>query len=209
MDAPPPFAVLYKPAGPRQVSAEELERTAEKLRLERRADVYVREQLDRLLSWADKPLVDAEGFVKCCVVSNLAATPRHRRGAMHTSIYWNPKNVRPKPSKVLFHRLVYDLFREDVPPELLVLHDCRGNFGSCINPAHLKLGTQADNMRDTIRDGTARKTTSHILEENEVRQIRAQYNSGASTMAALGRKYGVTIWSIRQVVRRESYKYVE
>lgn len=42
-----------------------------------------------------------------------------------------------------------------VPTGLLVLHSC--DVPSCVNPAHLSVGTQGDNMQDAIRRGRRAK----------------------------------------------------
>lgn len=49
------------------------------------------------------------------------------------------------------HRVAYQILKGPVPPHLMVLHRC--DTPACINPDHLFLGTQSDNMRDASRKG--------------------------------------------------------
>lgn len=46
----------------------------------------------------------------------------------------------------LAHRISYFLKNGKIPKYMVVRHTC--NFGSCCNPNHLILGTQADNIMD-------------------------------------------------------------
>jgi hypothetical protein len=58
--------------------------------------------------------------------------------------------------KHLAHRLALALAGQEVPAGMLVLHAplvCHNRL--CCNPAHLRLGTAADNARDRVSDGTA------------------------------------------------------
>lgn len=56
-----------------------------------------------------------------------------------------------KHIKILAHRLAWILAFGEIPQDLLVLHRC--DVPSCINPQHLFLGTQSDNMQDAARKG--------------------------------------------------------
>jgi len=52
----------------------------------------------------------------------------------------------------LAHRFSYEYFVGSIPNELFVLHNCPfGDNPSCVNPEHLWLGTQSENLQDMMR----------------------------------------------------------
>lgn len=57
----------------------------------------------------------------------------------------------PRGQQKLVHRLSWTFTNGDIPSKLLVLHKC--DTPACVNPSHLRLGTNADNMRDMVAKG--------------------------------------------------------
>lgn len=51
----------------------------------------------------------------------------------------------------LAHRLSYEFYCESIPAGAVIMHTCDNT--ACINPAHLRIGTHAENMRDAVSKG--------------------------------------------------------
>lgn len=95
----------------------------------------------------------------------------------------------------LAHRAAYERAFGAIPDGLYVLHRC--DVKRCINPAHLFLGTHADNMADMAQKGRAARTNVK-LSDAEVREIRRLAGTGLS-QRAIARRFAVhqgTVWPI-------------
>lgn len=104
---------------------------------------------------------------------------------------------------------------EPVPSGLFVCHSC-DNRG-CVNPAHLWLGTAADNAADMAAKGRAHrwggarrgvKNPAAKLYPEAVRQIRHVCANGMKTQEQLAENFGVRQGTIAKVVRRETWGHV-
>jgi hypothetical protein len=73
----------------------------------------------------------------------------------------------------LAHRISYQLYVEDIPDDICVLHRC--DTPSCVNPDHLFLGTLADNNQDKAKKGRAPRGETHPLAKFTEAQIRSIY----------------------------------
>lgn len=104
------------------------------------------------------------------------------------------------------HRFSWTLHNGPIPDGLSVLHHCDNRL--CVNPDHLYLGTQADNMRDVAerqRGTLGVRPARAKFTDDEVRKIRARYIAGGISYTALGRVYGVSKGAIAHIVTRRCY----
>lgn len=94
------------------------------------------------------------------------------------------------------------------PEELYVCHHCDNKM--CVNPKHLFLGTQKENMQDAVRKGRIVHGAKHYnarLTENDVREIRAKRTAGISCHQ-LTTEYGVSFTQIWNIVRRKQWVHI-
>lgn len=105
------------------------------------------------------------------------------------------------------HRLAYELAHGPIPNGLAICHTCDNRL--CVNPAHLFLGTNADNSADMVRKNRQAKGstvgTSKLTEE-DVRKIRAL--AGVLTHKAIAARFHVSVQLIGFIMTRRAWKHV-
>jgi hypothetical protein len=121
--------------------------------------------------------------------------------------------MTPRYASFLAHRLSWFIAHGSLPNTLLVLHHC--DNPPCINPDHLFLGTQKDNMLDCKAKGRVavnglfgEDVWKHKLTEKDVLAIRSSYTGAYGQCAELGRKYGVTGSLIVMIIKRKTWKHI-
>lgn len=113
-----------------------------------------------------------------------------------------------KGKQIAAHRLSWMLFKGDLLSGMVVCHKC--DVPSCVNPEHLFLGTQAENVKDMIAKGrkwigtTIRKSdgmpANAKLSKQDVNEINVLRKEG-ETQLAIARKFGVSQGCISQLLR--------
>ena len=97
------------------------------------------------------------------------------------------------------HRLMWRLAYGEHPGLLKVCHKCDNR--QCVNPSHLFIGTQKDNVADMIRKNRRAESPrgemnfKSKLNDEAVRQIRA----ASGPLRPLANQYGVSVDTIRSV----------
>jgi plasmid stability protein len=110
-------------------------------------------------------------------------------------------NHRPKT----ICRFNYEKSYGEIPRDKVLRHTCDNRL--CINPEHIIIGTQKDNMQDMIdrnRNVKGESVGTHKLTEEDVINIRAS-NEGAVPLA---KKYGIHYSNIHFIRKRQSWKHI-
>lgn len=108
------------------------------------------------------------------------------------------------------HRYSWELHNGPIPDGLFVLHSC--DNVKCVKPAHLFLGTNADNVQDKVnkgREARGEKIGSSKLTWKEVRAIRKYYKSkhgGSKTHQQIADHFGIDQSAISRIISNKSWR---
>lgn len=105
------------------------------------------------------------------------------------------------------HRLSFEAFHRRLVHGELVLHSCDNPL--CVNPGHLRAGSNQDNADDRRKRPKPHRPTSneHKLSLKIAREIRsrARREGGAVGRKALAREYGVHYSAISDILDGKAY----
>ncbi len=111
---------------------------------------------------------------------------------------------------MLAHRASYEDFIGAIPDGLCVCHRC--DVRSCVNPGHLFLGTQEENIRDMCKKGRhsvprGERVNTAKITANDVIDIRTLYAFGA-TSVGLADAFGLARATICRIIQRKIWRHV-
>lgn len=128
-------------------------------------------------------------------------TGTRTRGYGYISFWNGERGVAHRAHRIayaLHHGLAFDF-------EGVVMHTC--DNPACINPAHLRLGTQAENMADKkakARNQFGSRCSYAKLDEAKVAAIRAD----PRPQSIIATAYGITQQTVSDICRRRIWKHV-
>lgn len=108
------------------------------------------------------------------------------------------------------HRVSYSLHKGEIPKGMLVMHSCDNR--QCVNPDHLSIGTQKENMQDMASKGRGKspklfgaKNPMSKLTKEKVDQIRLLCSSGEK-QSNVAKSFSVSPMTVSRIVRKELWK---
>jgi hypothetical protein len=101
------------------------------------------------------------------------------------------------------HRIAYALYRGEIPKGIVVRHKC--DVRDCVNPSHLELGTQIDNIMDMVKRGrhkpmSGENNGNFKVTDDQLVQIQELKARGMSNVA-IGKVIGVCNQTISKILR--------
>lgn len=130
----------------------------------------------------------------------LWAGPVTRKG--YGQLWWNG-------TRQSAHRLSFETHVGPIPDEAHILHSC--DTPCCVNPTHLRPGTNGENVADRVARGRSKsgqgrgeKNSRHKLTTSDVLEIRAS----SETQTAVAARYGVDQGLISRIRSRKYWSHI-
>ena len=118
------------------------------------------------------------------------------------------------------HQISWIHRNDEIPEGMCVLHRC--DNPSCVNPNHLFLGTNQDNVTDKMNKG---RWKSHFLvgeehpqhgtnskfnklSEQDVKDIREKYKAG-QTLRSIAKEFGVVHGVINNIIQGRKWSWLK
>ena len=112
--------------------------------------------------------------------------------------------------KLYAHRVAYNLANSVIlQTKEIVRHICHNT--SCINPDHLEIGTQKDNIDDKVkanRQHKGEKSPSSKLTENKVIELRKRYWINRESISDLANESKVKVSTLHECLQSKTWKHI-
>lgn len=110
--------------------------------------------------------------------------------------------LKYRGKRIGVHRLAWVAWRGPIPDGKQLNHHC--DVPNCINPDHLYLGTQQDNIQDMVDRGRTR--SARALTREQVFAILDTYATGDYTQVEVELRFGIKGGSVSRMNRGILYK---
>lgn len=104
------------------------------------------------------------------------------------------------------HRVSYEQKFGPIPKDKFALHTC--DIKCCVNPDHIFLGTQKENMADKVNKNRQAKGEKHGMHKLTKEQA-IEVKSGTADAYELANKFDCSVSTIRQIRSGLYWKHLE
>lgn len=109
------------------------------------------------------------------------------------------------------HRVAWELAYGEIPTGLHVCHRC--DVRLCVNPWHMFLGTNAENMADRNRKGRQAHSRGELsgnakLTTEDVLQIRKLHRAGGLTLKEIAEPLGICASHVLRIAKGKSWEHL-
>lgn len=108
------------------------------------------------------------------------------------------------------HRVAWELYRGPIPEGMLVLHHC--DVRLCVNPAHLFIGTNDDNMADMVakcRSPLGERNSSSKHTREVVTALIESYTAGGNrALRRRARELNVGVSTAYGIAKGERWRHI-
>jgi len=111
------------------------------------------------------------------------------------------------------HRWAWSEGGRELPDDAVLMHSC--DVPACVNPAHLRVGTAAENVADMVakqRHARGEQVGGALLTTADVKAIRARYRKGAhgeDSARAIALSFGVSTDAVRKIGQKKHWRHVQ
>lgn len=106
------------------------------------------------------------------------------------------------------HRYFYTIYKGPIPRGAMVLHDCDNPL--CVNPDHLHMGTQLDNMREASERKRLRVGRNNPAARRSVEEVIAIRRAAVSgePYSSIARRMEIAVSNVSLIARRKLWRSV-
>lgn len=131
-------------------------------------------------------------------------------GRLTSAGYGQISRGRKTEGVISAHRLAYELANGPIPDGLIIRHRCDNPV--CVNPAHLEVGTYADNMRDRDERGRTASLPGEAhprarVTDADVREIRRLVGDQMG-QRAVAERFGISQQAVSDIVTRRRWRHI-
>jgi hypothetical protein len=105
------------------------------------------------------------------------------------------------------HRVSYELFNGPIPPGKMVCHSC--DNPPCVNPEHLWIGTNRENILDSIKKGRKPAMKGELNGMAKIKKMDAENirnMGGKFTQSILAHKFGISRTQVSRILGGKRWK---